>query len=234
MDKKLIETEEQLSALTLGLLDETFLSSLESAMHNCTSSEDLREVEGELACLTPRELSEDQVDHLESVIMGSNLEQELQEYTPAKLDANVLANLEEMMESTSRTPAIIPFAAPKKKSRPLVAWGSVAAVILFGLVSVITWPSAGDGQQQVAQTAFPQSDEMTEPFRISPSTELTSETFKNIINASNEGMEISEGTPVHRVRIRYNEVEKVNTKDGKQFERINPREEVFFIPVETN
>ena len=133
MDKELTEIEEQLSSLTLGKLDDSLLSSLESAMLNCTSSEDLKEIEGQLACLTPRELSEDQLDHLESAVMGSKLEGELQEFTPAALDTQLFANLENMMESASQTPSIVPFEAPRirflvpqwphpRESEPVLLW----------------------------------------------------------------------------------------------------------------
>lgn len=234
MDQQIKNLEEQLASLKAKPLNGGLFARLEHAMHDCTPAGDLRKVEGELACLVPEELSEDQFDQLEGAMEGAEVEQELADLSPAQLDASFLSHLEQLMENASAEPKLVAFEPTKRKRVPIAIWASVAATIIFTLTGLVAWPSADSGEEELVEASFPSSDDLSEPYSISEFGEGRREVSQNIVNASNEGVIMSKGRPVRRVKIYFNEVRKSFTKDGKRLEITLPKQRVILVPVETN
>jgi hypothetical protein len=176
---------------------------------------ELREIEAQLASLSPNKMPDDILKRMEQAMAA------WEEHVP-------YAEKIVPFNGTSHSPNI---RAPKKIN--LNTWGMAAAIALTtGLVAIF---SSGEPQEKVitANAVNSKSAPIENLVTNTSTPELSEELSRNITHASNEGITFAgkDESPFKVLRIEYTEKTITKKKDGKQVITKKPCVEHVLVPV---
>ena len=162
-------------------------------------------------------------------------EEELERLSPAGMPDGMIARMEAAMEGwqTQEEPArkVVPFPgwnASKGAGRKGNFWAAAAAVALFGAATALLIPNRGADRHAETNSAVP-PDVMAASF-------APVNAHRNIINASDEGVVVTNNARPHRA-VRLECVDRIEFRNAAgQKLRIEapPRVRIVLIPVQTD
>ena len=203
-------------------------------MNHCQDSSELRSVEADLAQMEPSELPADFVEMCQGAMEQVEVEDQLANLVPTELSDDFITSLESVMTHADATEdsTIVEFRAVEKKSTfPMLA--SVAAVAMLAVMSFMVLTPKNSKPQIAEKKDSPENEEV---FNLGTDMDIPFGNFSNnIVKASNEGIVLKDNKVPHKVvRIYYEEVINAVDAAGNEYEKVIPKEKVFFIQVETN
>ena len=182
---------------------------------NDTLDNKLREIEAQLANLSPTQMPDDMLSRMEQAMTA------WETHLPAE---------EKIVPFNKQESATLAPASSTKSGRNLQTWGAAAAIALFASVTAVFM---GGNSQQTSSVVATEATSKSSAVRVEDRVDTTaSELSRNITHASNEGIYAGKNErPFKVIRVEY--TEKVVTYDeaGKKIITEKPCVEHVLVPV---
>lgn len=171
------------------------------------------------------------------------IEKQLEQLSPAEMPDDILARMEQAMDSWQEyLPAeekIVPFSSvvPEKGRLKLFnVWASAAAVALIATTSFVVFSGGAGEQTQLAENIeIPQPiTEVVPPMAISGVVPASNTQFQTQVKSASDDV-ISydaKGRPMRIMQVEFEDEVTVTGRDGKVYKVKQPRHEYYAVPVE--
>ncbi|MGJ8658037.1 MAG: hypothetical protein ACSHX6_16435 [Akkermansiaceae bacterium] len=181
---------------------------------NDSIDNDLREIEAQLANLSPTQMPDDMLIRMEQAMMA------WETHLPVEEKIVPFNQLENSAPAT---------ATPARKNNHLQVWGAAAAIALLTSVTAVFMGGNSPETPVVAQNQHTSAVAVEDRVATNSAPELS----RNITHASNEGITYAgkNEEPFKVLRIEYTEKVTTHDKDGKPVVTEKPCVEHVLIPI---
>lgn len=226
------EIENLLKSLIPSDLTSSYLDCIENAMNHCIDEKELEDVELLVSSCVPATLSSVQLDSIEGRIDTAVIESDLTEFASAPLSNELFERLEFAMNNVQETAVEVDVIDMPRKSK-VSLWNVAAAIVLAASLAIVINPFKGNPPNGILITDVATVDERA-PIVEKSFSEESLVTMNNVVNASNEGVVMSDNKPHQMLKLYYEQVIQMEDEDGQIYEVKKPMVKVILVPTKTN